>query len=92
MVETFTGVFTPFVNLVNALLVGLNSLLIPLGLDLTLVNIDFKLLSETSIFTLSLYDIVFYILLFLILIAFYKLLKFILSVPFNSIKKWGTKL
>lgn len=92
MVETFTGVFTPFVNLINALLVGLNSLLTPLGLDLTLVDIDFKLLSETSIFTLSLYDIVFYILLFLMLIAFYKLLKFILSVPFRSIKKWVSRI
>lgn len=92
MAETFKNFLRPFIQLIGNFLNALNVLITTYtDFSLKAVEIDFKLLSESPIFTLSLYDILFYVLLFVILFAFYKLFKLILLLPFNLIKRWGNK-
>lgn len=89
MIQTFTDFFDLFVELIYSLVEGLQqSILSFTTIDIQTIVINLVLASDLPIVTTNLYEVVFFTLLVITVLAFTKLFIWLIQAPINAFRRW----
>lgn len=92
MITQWTSLFNLFLNALHDFLYALDNLLnSSIGINKSMKDINFNLylFSDNSIIEFNLYDLIYFILLFLVLRWFFKFILMLFNIPLRFIRRGG---